>query len=64
MFDGRAWAVIISAALIAITILLTNRWHFAPAPNGHVYLLDGWSGVVTLCSPEITGNSVTFCKGP
>jgi hypothetical protein len=57
----EACAIVVGAALIAAAIAVTNRWQILNGPvdraSGNpdgvhtIFLLDRWSGVVTVCYP-------------
>ena len=45
------FAVLAGAVLIAGAIAITNRWEIIRTPGAAVFMLDKWSGVVTVCAP-------------
>jgi hypothetical protein len=49
-------SVIIAGALIAVAILLTNRWEMAPVAQGAsvALRLDRWTGSINVCLLSIS----------
>ena len=64
--NRQAAAIVIAGALIAVAIMLTNRWTLISTPNSvrtDALLLNRWTGTVEECVP---GSSVgtLHCGAP